>query len=67
MLTAPQFKDNMHAFGVCYGLCLQGLGRGKLDVALKYKPGTENEAGIRVNRRMVEQLVIAPGEVGGRG
>jgi type IV pilus assembly protein PilM len=34
VLTAPQFKDNMHAFGVCYGLCLQGLGRGKLDTNL---------------------------------
>ena len=39
------------------------LGRGKLDVALKYKPGTENEAGIRVNHRMVEQLVAADLEV----
>ena len=39
------------------------LGRGKLDVALKYKPSPETEAGIRVNRRMVEQLVAADQEV----
>jgi type IV pilus assembly protein PilM len=30
VLTAPQFKENMHAFGICYGLCLQGLGKAKL-------------------------------------
>jgi uncharacterized protein (TIGR00255 family) len=42
-----------------------GLGRGKLDVTLKYKPGTDAEAGIRVNRRMVEQLVSADLEVAG--
>ncbi len=34
VLTSPQFKDNMHAFGVCYGLCLQGLGRAKLNTNL---------------------------------
>jgi uncharacterized protein (TIGR00255 family) len=39
------------------------LGRGKLDVALKYKPSPETEGGIRVNRRMVEQLVAADEEV----
>jgi uncharacterized protein (TIGR00255 family) len=41
------------------------LGRGKLDVALKYKPSPETEGGIRVNRRMVEQLVAADEEVAG--
>ncbi|MEN8166127.1 MAG: YicC/YloC family endoribonuclease [Pseudomonadota bacterium] len=41
------------------------LGRGKLDVNLKYKPGTDAEAGIRVNRRMVEQLLSADLEVAG--
>lgn len=41
------------------------LGRGKVDVALKFKPGTDTEAGIRVNRRMVEQLVAADLEVAG--
>jgi uncharacterized protein (TIGR00255 family) len=39
------------------------LGRGKLDVALKYKPSAESEAGIQVNHRMVEQLVAADLEV----
>jgi type IV pilus assembly protein PilM len=34
VLTSPQFKENMHAFGNCYGLCLQGLGRAKLDTNL---------------------------------
>jgi uncharacterized protein (TIGR00255 family) len=41
------------------------LGRGKLDLALKYKPSAESEAGIQVNRRMVEQLVAADLEVAG--
>ena len=39
------------------------LGRGKLDVSLKFKPGVDSEAGIRVNHRMVEQLVAADVEV----
>jgi uncharacterized protein (TIGR00255 family) len=39
------------------------LGRGKLDVALKYQPGVDAEAGIQVNHRMVEQLVAADLEV----
>jgi uncharacterized protein (TIGR00255 family) len=39
------------------------LGRGKLDVALKYKPSAESEAGIQVNHRLVEQLVAADLEV----
>ena len=30
VLSSPQFKENMHAFGLCYGLCLQGLGQGQL-------------------------------------
>ncbi len=34
VLTSPQFKENMHAFGNCYGLCLQGLGRAKLNTNL---------------------------------
>ncbi len=34
VLTSPQFKDNMLAFGVCYGLCLQGLGQSKLGTNL---------------------------------
>ncbi len=30
VLSAPAFKDNQLSFGVCYGLCLQGLGAAKL-------------------------------------
>ena len=29
MVDAPAFKENLLAFGVCYGLCLQGLKRGQ--------------------------------------
>jgi uncharacterized protein (TIGR00255 family) len=39
------------------------LGRGKLDLALKYKPSAESEAGIQVNTRLVEQLLAADLEV----
>jgi uncharacterized protein (TIGR00255 family) len=39
------------------------LGRGKLDVGLKFKPGKMAEAGLRVNTRMVEQLMTADKEV----
>ena len=34
VLTSPQFKENMHAFGNCYGLCLQGLGQANLNTNL---------------------------------
>jgi type IV pilus assembly protein PilM len=34
VLTSPQFKDNMLAFGVCYGLCLQGLMQSRLSTNL---------------------------------
>jgi type IV pilus assembly protein PilM len=34
VLSAPQFKENMHAYGLCYGLCLQGLGQAKLNTNL---------------------------------
>ncbi len=30
VVASPSFKDNMLSFGVCYGLCLQGLGIAKL-------------------------------------
>ena len=30
VLNAPAFKDNASSFGVCYGLCLQGLTKSKL-------------------------------------
>jgi type IV pilus assembly protein PilM len=31
---APAFKDNLLSFPVCYGLCLQGLGKGALSTNL---------------------------------
>lgn len=34
VVTSPSFKDNVAAFGACYGLCLQGLGKGKLSTNL---------------------------------
>lgn len=34
VVTSPSFKDNMLAFGGCYGLCLQGLGKSKLSTNL---------------------------------
>ncbi len=41
------------------------LGRGKLDVSLKFKPGARAEAGLQVNRRLVEQLLAAEEEMAG--
>jgi type IV pilus assembly protein PilM len=32
--SSPAFKDNMLSFGVCYGLCIQGLGLAKLSTNL---------------------------------
>jgi type IV pilus assembly protein PilM len=32
--SSPAFKDNMLSFGVCYGLCVQGLGYGRLSTNL---------------------------------
>ncbi|HEY5312774.1 MAG TPA: type IV pilus assembly protein PilM [Pirellulales bacterium] len=34
VVDAPAFKDNLLAFGVCYGLCLQGLRASKIDTNL---------------------------------
>ncbi len=34
VLSSPQFKENMASFAICYGLCLQGLGRAKLQTNL---------------------------------
>src|SRR5262245_23901814 len=34
VIAAPSFKDNVLSFGTCYGLCLQGLTRGKLSTNL---------------------------------
>src|SRR5688572_13135853 len=30
VVTSPSFKDNLLAFGTCYGLCVQGLGKSNL-------------------------------------
>jgi type IV pilus assembly protein PilM len=30
----PRFQENLMSFGVCYGLCLQGLGRAKISTNL---------------------------------
>jgi len=32
--SSPAFKDNMLSFGVCYGLCVQGLGYARLSTNL---------------------------------
>lgn len=34
VVSSPSFKDNIFAFSTCYGLCLQGLGKGKLGTNL---------------------------------
>jgi type IV pilus assembly protein PilM len=34
VVAAPSFKDNVLAFSTCYGLCLQGLGKGRLSTNL---------------------------------
>src|SRR5262245_22940425 len=34
VVSSPSFKDNVLAFSTCYGLCLQGLGKGKLSTNL---------------------------------
>jgi type IV pilus assembly protein PilM len=34
VVDSPAFKDNVLAFGVCYGLCVQGTGRGVLSTNL---------------------------------
>ena len=41
------------------------LNRGKLDVSLKFKPGGGAEAGLRLNRRMVDQLLAVEQEMAG--
>jgi uncharacterized protein (TIGR00255 family) len=39
------------------------LSRGKLDVSLKFKPGSGGEAGLQINQRLVEQLMTAEREM----
>ena len=34
VVNAPAFQDNLLSFAVCYGLCLQGLGKAKLSTNL---------------------------------
>jgi type IV pilus assembly protein PilM len=34
VISAPAFTDNVLAFGVCYGLCLQGLNQARLKTSL---------------------------------
>ncbi len=34
VVASPSFKDNVFAFATCYGLCLQGLGKGRLGTNL---------------------------------
>lgn len=34
VVGSPAFKDNVYSYGVCYGLCLQALGRGPLTTSL---------------------------------
>lgn len=34
VVDAPAFKENQLSYGVCYGLCLQGLGKAKLKTNL---------------------------------
>lgn len=34
VVDAPAFKENQLSYGVCYGLCLQGLGKSKLKTNL---------------------------------
>ena len=41
------------------------LGRGKIDCTLRFKPGAGVEAGVEVNRQLVEQLLSAGSEVAG--
>jgi type IV pilus assembly protein PilM len=34
VVTTPKYKDNVLSFAVCYGLCLQGLGKSRLSTNL---------------------------------
>ena len=34
VVSSPSFKDNVFGFATCYGLCLQGLGKGRLGTNL---------------------------------
>jgi type IV pilus assembly protein PilM len=56
--AAPTFKENTLAFGVCYGLCVQGLGKGRLGTSLLPRD-------IVVNRMIKEKKPWAAAAVGG--
>lgn len=47
--SSPAFKDNMLSFGVCYGLCVQGLGYGRLSTNL-LPPEIVNDRIIRAKK-----------------
>jgi len=47
--SSPAFKDNMLSYGVCYGLCVQGLGYGRLSTNL-LPPEIVNDRIIRAKK-----------------
>ena len=55
VLATPAFKDNILSFGVCYGLCLQALGRAGLRTNLLPKEITMD----RIIRRKKPWAVVA--------
>jgi type IV pilus assembly protein PilM len=55
VLATPAFKDNILSFGVCYGLCLQALGRAGLRTNLLPKEITMD----RLIRRKKPWAVVA--------
>jgi len=55
---APTFKENSLAFAVCYGLCVQGLGKGRLSTSLLPRD-------IVINRMIKEKKPWAAAAVGG--
>ena len=55
VLATPAFKDNILSFGVCYGLCLQGLGNAGLRTNLLPKEITMD----RLVRRKKPWAVLA--------
>jgi type IV pilus assembly protein PilM len=47
--SSPAFKDNMLSYGVCYGLCVQGLGHARLSTNL-LPPEIVNDRIIRAKK-----------------
>ena len=56
VLSSPKFKENMGAFGTCYGLCLQALGVSKLATNLLPKEIVTNRL-IRAKKPWVVAAV----------